>query len=142
MYYVGADGSKEFKWWYDTLLDLRCVVGKLATSQGPTLRCVPHAPVITSHYIDAQCTQPISIKAECAQKEIKFISTMPPGGVCEENIKFHRILGEIQNLNTWYVKSANGCSPEVPSLSGVKYYETGPAIQLTDLVEFTEEVEP
>jgi hypothetical protein len=64
-YYLGADGSKAFKGFYDSQLNVDCYFAKAADG---TVRCIPVATATTTtanYYADANCTQPVALVSQC-----------------------------------------------------------------------------
>ena len=135
-YYVGADGSKQFVGWRDTMRNEDC--GFQKTDDG-TLRCLP-APSYVVYYADAGCTQPLG-------NMVTGSGSACPGGVAAPvyfaeskcgGFKLHKAGGT--TTPTMVFSGSPGACNGGPAPAIYTFYTTTP-IADTDFEAATEQVE-
>jgi hypothetical protein len=136
-----ADGSKEFRGWFDTQRNEACVF-RVATD-GKT-RCLPQSFVAVLRYADTGCTMPLAEVAAlapacggttpAAPKYTNLAASCPPYG------NEIRQLGAVFSGTMVSIGGPGQCS-QVVRPSGVTLYSTGAPIDPGQFVEQTESVE-
>jgi hypothetical protein len=79
-WFVGADGSRQFKGMYDTLLDVECIPREV--TPGGEWRCLPKAAGGLSLFGDAACTQRLWAVSGCSPSIPSMVTLQPVEEQC------------------------------------------------------------
>lgn len=135
-WYVGEDGAREFKGWWDELHDVECAFKP--ASDGAT-RCLPGYAVFPISYSDDQCAFPVfrvpDTEASCLPT---FATTAETAAVCGPStpgalrkIEQEVVLTEIYGGGPGACVGPNGVS------ATTRFYAVGPALLPADFVSGT-----
>lgn len=133
-YTVGADGSREFVGWFDTVRGEDC-----SFKQGDEgrLRCLPAAhPVID--FSDPDCTVPLVTlppQLDCNGKPPKYVMAMDFSDACMPQARLFELGAATQTtVDPVYRSTAQGCMPLGSGAMPV-FFEIGPEVPMTEMVE-------
>jgi hypothetical protein len=129
-YYVGADGSKQFIGWRDTMRNEDC---SFATAEAGMVRCLPAVGAYATFYADAGCSQPLATVAKPQQGLCgAAAAAQPPAYVYDYkayicgSFRVAKVAAETTPAAVWVAAGAN-CTASTVQPQVYTYYSTNAA---------------
>jgi len=114
IYYVGADGSRQFSHWHDTGLDVDCVFMRDGAG---VIRCAPtflaSSVAYIAGYVDSLCTQPY-FDSDCATVVYGYSPTTDTAACALGGVEYYK-LRPAQAGTQYFSKGVGTCIPKTPT---------------------------
>jgi hypothetical protein len=140
-YYPGADGSKQFIGWHDSMLNIDC---SFDTASDGMTRCLPQATGAGAVFADAACTQPLAEVTKGCTAPAYIRSFTPGNGACAAGTDHLFAAGSLFTPGpTIYIGSPMQCTG-VPSSNVGEFdlYQEGTEVDVTQYVAASVQTEP
>ncbi len=143
-FYAGADGSKQFVGWHDTLRNEDCAYGVAADGE---TRCIPSGKPVSNIFADAACTQGLADVFKGCATPPTVVSTVQnlPNTTCG-SLPSRTHLFPVGTIFSGTLYAMNGaCVVADPNIFGTAsrdFYSVLPEVPATAFVQATIQVEP